>query len=57
MQRTQGISPELVQVIQGLVILIILAFDTPAWSGLREQLFGAPGDDAAVPPMAEIPDA
>jgi general nucleoside transport system permease protein len=58
MQRTQGISPELVQVIQGLVILIILAFDTPAWSGLRESIFGASGDDgAAVPPVAEMPDA
>jgi general nucleoside transport system permease protein len=58
MQRTQGISPELVQVIQGLVILIILAFDTPAWSGLRENIFGASSDDAAaVPPLAEMPDA
>ncbi len=58
MQRTQGISPELVQVIQGLVILIILAFDTPAWSAMRENIFGASGDDAAaVPPVAEAPDA
>jgi ABC-type uncharacterized transport system permease subunit len=57
MQRTQGISPELVQVIQGLVILIILAFDTPAWSGLRENIFGASGDTATVPPVAELPDA
>jgi hypothetical protein len=47
-----------VQVIQGLVILIILAFDTPAWSGLRENIFGASNDDAAaVPPVAEMPDA
>ena len=58
MQRTQGISPELVQVIQALVIMIILAFDTPAWGGLREQIFGAPDDEAAtVPPVAEMPDA
>jgi general nucleoside transport system permease protein len=58
MQRTQNISPELVQVIQGLVILIILAFDTPAWSGIRENIFGASSDDAAaVPPLAEMPDA
>jgi general nucleoside transport system permease protein len=28
MQRTQGVSPVLVQVIQGLVIMILLAFDT-----------------------------
>jgi hypothetical protein len=48
----------LVQVIQGLVILIMLAFDTPAWTGLRENIFGA-SDDAtpAVPPAAEMPDA
>ena len=57
MQRTQGISPELVQVIQVLVILIILAFDTPAWSGLREQVFGASDETPAVPPVAEMPDA
>jgi general nucleoside transport system permease protein len=31
MQRAQGVSPELVQVIQGMVILILLAFDTQAW--------------------------
>jgi general nucleoside transport system permease protein len=57
MQRTQGISPELVLVIQALVILIILAFDTPAWSGLREQIFGGPEETTAVPPVAELPDA
>ena len=39
MQRTQGISPVLVQVIQALVILILLAFDTPAWSSLRDEDF------------------
>jgi general nucleoside transport system permease protein len=57
MQRSQGISPELVQVIQALVILIILAFDTPAWSGLREQIFGGSEEATAVPPVAEMPDA
>jgi general nucleoside transport system permease protein len=41
MQRSAGVSPVLVQVIQGMVILILLAFDTPAWSSLREQMFGA----------------
>ena len=56
MQRTHGISPELVLVIQALVILIILAFDTPAWSGLRESFTG-PAESTAVPPMAEAPDA
>jgi general nucleoside transport system permease protein len=57
MQRTHGISPELVLVIQGLVILIILAFDTPAWSGLREQLFGGVDEASTVPTVAEAPDA
>jgi general nucleoside transport system permease protein len=56
MQRTHGISPELVLVIQGLVILIILAFDTPAWTGLREFFTGS-GESTAVPPLAETPDA
>lgn len=37
MQRAEGISPVLVQVIQGLVILILLALDTPAFSRLRES--------------------
>jgi len=40
------------------VILIILAFDTPAWSRLREQIFGASDDETpAVPAVAEMPDA
>jgi ABC-type uncharacterized transport system permease subunit len=34
MQRTQGVSAELVQVIQALVIMILLAFDTPIFAGL-----------------------
>jgi ABC-type uncharacterized transport system permease subunit len=34
MQRAQGVSPVLVQVIQGLVIMILLAFDTPALTGI-----------------------
>ncbi len=41
MQRTQGVSPALVNVIQGLVILILLAFDTHAWGGLRETFLSA----------------
>jgi hypothetical protein len=41
-----------------LVILIILAFDTPAWSSLREQIFGASDDETpAVSAVAEMPDA
>jgi ABC-type uncharacterized transport system permease subunit len=42
MQRTQGVSPVLVQVIQGLVIMILLALDTNAWSTLREALWRLP---------------
>jgi len=38
MQRAQGVSPVLVQVIQGMVILILLAFDTQAWGVVREAL-------------------
>jgi simple sugar transport system permease protein len=41
MQRSQGVSPVLVQVIQAMVIMILLAFDTPAWTGTQLTLFGA----------------
>ena len=43
MQRAQGVSPVLVQVIQGLVILILLAFDTRAWAGLSDALWRGGG--------------
>ena len=38
MQRTQGVSPVLVQVIEGLVIMILLAFDATAWTTFRSAL-------------------
>jgi ABC-type uncharacterized transport system permease subunit len=38
MQRAEGVSPVLVQVIQAMVILILLAFDTSAWGNLRDAL-------------------
>src|SRR5512146_523895 len=46
MQRGQGVSPVLTQVIQGMVILILLAFDTRAWAGLSDALW--PGNGSAV---------
>jgi simple sugar transport system permease protein len=42
MQRAEGVSPVLVQVIQGMVILILLAFDTRAWGGVRDAFSRAP---------------
>jgi general nucleoside transport system permease protein len=57
MQRSAGVSPELVQVIQGMVILILLAFDTPAWASLREQVFGAAGAGGTAETAAESGDA
>jgi ABC-type uncharacterized transport system permease subunit len=48
MQRSQGISPVLVQVIQGIVILILLAFDTRAWSGLGDKLWRGPSGGRAA---------
>jgi ABC-type uncharacterized transport system permease subunit len=39
MQRTQGVSPVLVQVIEGLVIMILLAFDATAWNAFRDALW------------------
>ena len=55
MQRAQGVSAELVQVIQGLVIMILLAFDTPIFAQLRSVI----GSSAARsrPAAAELPDA
>jgi general nucleoside transport system permease protein len=49
MQRAEGVSPVLVQVIQGMVILILLAFDTSAWTGIRDALFDESGTEAAEP--------
>ncbi len=50
MQRSRGISPELVQVIQGLVIMILLAVDTPAFARIRAELFDrAPGAPQPAP--------
>jgi general nucleoside transport system permease protein len=47
MQRSHGVSPELVQVIQGVAILILLAFDTRTWSSLNGALWSPGGGDAA----------
>jgi ABC-type uncharacterized transport system permease subunit len=38
MQRTQGVSPVLVQVVEGLVIIVLLAFDANTWTTLRQAL-------------------
>ena len=38
MQRSQGVSPVLVQVIQALVIMILLAFDARIFAGLRSRI-------------------
>jgi ABC-type uncharacterized transport system permease subunit len=42
MQRTQGVSPVLVQVIEGLVIMILLAFDATAWTTIGDALWTPP---------------
>jgi len=47
MQRAEGVSPVLVQVIQGMVIMILLAFDTSAWTGVRDAVFGEGAAEAA----------
>jgi simple sugar transport system permease protein len=41
MQRTQGVSPVLVQVIEGLVLMILLAFDATAWNAFRDALWAS----------------
>jgi simple sugar transport system permease protein len=47
-QRAQGVSPVMVQAIQGLVILMLLAFDTPALQ--RWRAGAAPAAEAAAGP-------
>jgi ABC-type uncharacterized transport system permease subunit len=45
-QRAQGVSPVLVQAIQGLVIFVLLAFDTPAFAPWRGGAAAAPAGGA-----------
>jgi simple sugar transport system permease protein len=47
MQRADAVSPVLVNVIQGMVIMILIAFDASAATGLRTALFGH-ADNAAT---------
>ena len=47
MQRADAVSPVLVNVIQGMVIIILIAFDATAATGLRTVLFGH-ADNAAT---------
>jgi general nucleoside transport system permease protein len=44
-QRSQGVSPVLVQVIEGLVLMILLAFDATAWSAFRDALWTSSPED------------
>ena len=48
MQRTEGVSPVLVQVIQALVIMILLALDTPGWARLRSGSIAVPRTETAA---------
>ena len=48
MQRAEGVSPVLVQVIQGMVILILLAFDTFAWREARAIVPVAADEEVAA---------
>lgn len=52
MQRAQGVSPVLVQVIQGMVIMAMLAFDAFASNGIR-----AKGPAREIPAAARAGDA
>jgi general nucleoside transport system permease protein len=49
MQRAHGVSPELVYIIQGMVIIVLVAFDAVASSGLRDAFFGAVDNVTAAP--------
>jgi general nucleoside transport system permease protein len=52
MQRAQGISPVLVQVIQGLVIMALLGFDAAAALAIRHIGRAAPAMDEETPAEA-----
>jgi ABC-type uncharacterized transport system permease subunit len=52
MQRAHGVSPVLVNVIQGMVIIILVAFDAVAATDLRTALFGVDGEAAAASEVA-----
>jgi simple sugar transport system permease protein len=58
MQRADAVSPVLVNVIQGMVIIVLVAFDATAARGMRAAFFG--GADAAASsggPAVEVRDA
>ncbi len=52
MQRAHGVSPVLVQVIQGMVILILLAFDTPVMRSVAAEAPAGEELDAEAPASA-----
>jgi len=55
MQRAEGVSPVLVQVIQAMVIIVLLCFDTRAFGVIRDA-FGSATVAPAIP-AGELPDA
>jgi ABC-type uncharacterized transport system permease subunit len=57
MQRAHGVSPELVYIIQGMVIVILVAFDAMAANGLRTTLFGLASTATSSDLAAEASDA
>ncbi len=54
MQRAHGVSPELVQVIQAVVILVLLIFDARAWAGQRAAGRGLWSSAAPAPAGAAV---
>jgi ABC-type uncharacterized transport system permease subunit len=57
MQRADAVSPVLVNVVQGMVIIILVAFDATAARGMRTALFGgAAPAEASGEPAAGIGD-
>ncbi len=58
MQRADAVSPVLVNVIQGMVIIILIAFDAAAARGIRSPLFGgADAEPVTAGPAPEAGDA
>ena len=57
MQRADAVSPVLVNVIQGMVIIILIAFDAIASTGMRTALFGLAGEVVSSAEVAGTGDA
>ncbi len=57
MQRADAVSPVLVNVIQGMVIIVLIAFDAAAAQGMRNAIFGGGGKAGLEASASGTPEA